>query len=101
MHGSINRCTRFTVACVVFCLGNFNDTHYQIETLNPKTLNPGADINLDVTVHTTQWIITLFSYSFPLGFCFKVMDAVLVKGLPFATLVIFEAPGPFGFGCLG
>ena len=54
-----------------------------------------------MTVHTTQWIITLFSYSFPLGFCFKVMDAVLVKGLPFATQVIFEAPRPFGFGCLG
>ena len=36
---------------------------------------------------TSEWLLTLFAYAFPLNFTFRVWDAFFVKGFSFALQV--------------
>ena len=43
---------------------------------------------VDISLFTSEWLITLFSYTFPLSFTFRVWDILLVKGFTYILQVL-------------
>mmetsp|Transcript_4187 Transcript_4187/g.6600 ORF Transcript_4187/g.6600 Transcript_4187/m.6600 type:complete len:224 (+) Transcript_4187:1-672(+) len=58
-----------------------------IEHCTPNLHNHFAEEGVDVSMFVSEWLITLFSYTFPHEFTFKVWDAFFVKGFTFILQV--------------
>uniref|UniRef100_A0A7S4KTT3 Rab-GAP TBC domain-containing protein n=1 Tax=Guillardia theta TaxID=55529 RepID=A0A7S4KTT3_GUITH len=46
-----------------------------------------AEQGFDVTTFTSEWLLTLFAYSFPLNFTYRVWDVFFIKGFTYILQV--------------
>ena len=65
--------------------------HFKLQRLTqlcaPALHQLFTEQGVDISVLTSEWLITLFSYRFPLSFTFRVWDALLVKGFSYVLQV--------------
>ena len=50
-------------------------------------LKAGQEQGFDVTTFTSEWLLTLFAYSFPLNFTYRVWDVFFIKGFTYILQV--------------
>jgi len=65
--------------------------HFKLQRLT-KLCTPAlhqlfTEQGVDISALTSEWLITLFSYTFPLSFTFRVWDGLLVKGFSYILQV--------------
>jgi hypothetical protein len=65
--------------------------HFKLQRLTtlctPALHQLFTEQGVDISVFISEWLITLFSYSFPLSFTFRVWDTLLVKGFSYVLQV--------------
>jgi TBC1 domain-containing protein 4 len=57
---------------------------FAVEDLCPKLAAHFVEQDIDIEAHTSQWLLTLFSYLFPPELTFRVWDAFFVDGFDVA-----------------
>ena len=80
--------------------------HFKLERLTmlctPALHQHFTEQGVDISVFTSEWLITLFSYTFPLSFTFRVWDTLFVKGFAYILqVVLFSFPFHFCVHPLG